>query len=227
MDHLRGRRSVVLVSAATTAASRIFGRRLGRDPQLRHLPHAHPGDVPDLREHCRGGGADRCDRAACCSAAPSCRKWSTAVSRYPPRGGSAPGGSPRPARWSRNRPPPGPARSIGTCPGSTRFWPVQVPSRRWWPARMHYPGVPSRSRSRDPLRQRQSHRSPLPRGAADRRGRDGVLLGCGEGVLATRRRVLDRRRVRRWLHPQSHVRRGVLGPDRSHRGRARRLRSRR
>ena len=51
---------------------------------------------------------------------------------------------------------------------------------------------------------------------ADGRVRHGLLLGCRAQVLADRRRVLHRRRVRRWVHAQPHLRGGV---QRAHRPR--------
>ena len=68
---------------------------------------------------------------------------------------------------------------------------------------------------------------PVARGLPDRRVRPRLLLGRREAVLGDARRVVDRRRLRRWLHPEPHVRGGVLRAHRPLRGRARRVRSRR
>ena len=66
---------------------------------------------------------------------------------------------------------------------------------------------------------------PFPDGLRAGRVRHGLLLGRGAQVLADRRRVHDRRRLRRRLHAQPDLRGGVLGTHRAHRGGARRVRS--
>ena len=53
----------------------------------------------------------------------------------------------------------------------------------------------------------------------------GCFWGAERKFWKARRRVHDRGRLRRRLHAEPHVRRGVLGSHRPHRGRARRVRS--
>ena len=63
---------------------------------------------------------------------------------------------------------------------------------------------------------------PGRHGAARRR--DGLLLGRRAHLLAGRRRLHDRGRLRGRLHAEPDVRGGLQRPHRPHRGRARRLR---
>ena len=67
---------------------------------------------------------------------------------------------------------------------------------------------------------------PFPEGFQQAMFGLGLLLGRGAQVLGDRRRVHDRGRLRGRLHAEPDVRRGVQRPHRSHRGRARRVRSR-
>ena len=88
------------------------------------------------------------------------------------------------------------------------------------------PARPPLRRARASLRARHAARAAVPRGIRAGRLRDGLLLGRGAQVLADRGRVHDRGRLRRWVHAEPDVRRGVQRPHRAHRGRARGVRSR-
>src|SRR4051794_9076349 len=80
------------------------------------------------------------------------------------------------------------------------------------------------ARPRGPCRQRQPHPAALPRRHADRRLRRRVLLGRGEGLLGDPRRLLHGGGLRGRVHAEPHVRGGLFGAHRAHRGRAGRLR---
>ena len=73
-------------------------------------------------------------------------------------------------------------------------------------------------------RARHADQAAVPRGHRDGRLRHGLLLGRRADVLAGRRRLHDRGRLRRRLHAEPDLRGGLLGPHRPHRGRARRVR---
>ena len=67
---------------------------------------------------------------------------------------------------------------------------------------------------------------PFPEGMRDARRRHGLLLGRRAALLAGRRASHHRRRLRRRLHAEPHLRGGLLRPDRPHRGRPGRVRPR-
>ncbi len=67
-------------------------------------------------------------------------------------------------------------------------------------------------------------RPPFPDGMQSVVVGHGLLLGRRARLLAGARDLHDRGRLRRRLHPQPHLRGGLLGLDRPHRGRAGRLR---
>ena len=75
------------------------------------------------------------------------------------------------------------------------------------------------------FRESSSADGAVSRGARDGHVRAGLLLGRRAQVLGGAGRVHDGGRLRRRLHAQSHVRRGVLRPHRPQRGRAGGLRS--
>ena len=66
---------------------------------------------------------------------------------------------------------------------------------------------------------------PFPGGLEVGGLRPGVFLGRRAQVLAGERRLLDGRRLRRRVHAEPDIRRGLLGPDRPHRSCAGGLRS--
>ena len=86
--------------------------------------------------------------------------------------------------------------------------------------RVHRPGHALRQRSPDP--------AAVPGAPACRPSIFGLglLLGRRGGLLAAARRVDDRGRLRRRLHPAPELRGGLLRADRAHRGRARRATTR-
>ena len=73
---------------------------------------------------------------------------------------------------------------------------------------------------------RARHAAPaaVPRGHRGRAARPGLLLGRRAPLLAAAGRLHDGGRLRRRLHEEPDLRRGLLRPHRPHRGRARRLR---
>lgn len=80
------------------------------------------------------------------------------------------------------------------------------------------------SPSRPPTRSSATPGGPLPGGPGGRGLRPGLLLGRRAQVLADGRRLDDPGLLPGRLHREPRVRRGLLGPDRPHRGRPCRLR---
>src|SRR5580704_13819209 len=78
---------------------------------------------------------------------------------------------------------------------------------------------PADARARRARGERPPPQPTLPGGPAHRRVRDGLLLGRRAAVLADRGRVVDRRRLRWRVHPESLLPGGLQRPDRSRRGR--------